>query len=487
MLFSELLQQAGVEVLLRRGEAEISSVVSDSRRCGAGCCFVAVRGPAADGHAYIASAVASGGSALVCEDPTGVAERVPIAIVRDSRVAAGRLAHALRGWPARKLTAIGVTGTKGKSTVTYLIRSVLGQAGFRPALLGTIAYQTGKRSIEAGNTTPGAVELAEMAEEMVSAGSTHLVMEVSSHALHQARTAGVDFRVGVFTNLSGEHMDYHRTMEEYLRAKRLLFDGLAPGASAVINAEDPAGARMAELTRASVLWYGLDGPCGVSAQIEHSDVHGTRLVLKVAGRQVPMLTPLIGRHNVMNCLAAAGVGAALGIDADIIAAGLSAVGNVPGRLQRVDVAAPFQVFVDYAHTDDALEKALTAVRPLTKGRLIVVFGCGGDRDRTKRPRMGAVAERLADMVVVTSDNPRTEQPAAIIDEILAGLSPQGRGRALVESDRRKAIEQAIASATGGDVVVLAGKGHENYQIIGTRKIHFDDAEVAAEAMRRAGK
>ena len=484
MLFSKLLEASEVLVKQRRGDAEIRVLTADSRRCEAGSCFVAVRGPGDDGHRYIPAALSAGAAAVICEDPSEAPGDIPCAVVDGTQMALGKLAQAFYGWPGRRLKVIGVTGTKGKSTVTYLVRAILEQAGFRPALVGTISYETGKRSIQAGNTTPGPIELADMMAECVSAGMTHLVMEVSSHALHQRRTAGIAFQVGIFTNLSGDHLDYHLTMEDYLLAKQLLFEDLSPDAAAVINRDDPVSDRLAAATRAKVIWYGLSAASDFRARIDQIDTSGTQFVLIHGNRERPVKSPLIGRHNVFNCLAAAGACHAIGIGLATIAAALERVSRVPGRLERVNVPAPYQVFVDYAHTDDALDKALGSVRPITKGRVIVVFGCGGNRDRTKRPRMARVAQELADVVVITSDNPRNEEPRAIIDEILTGLSDQGRRRALVEPDRRKAIEMAIAQARDGDLVLIAGKGHENYQIIGGTKRHFDDTEVAQELMRR---
>jgi UDP-N-acetylmuramoyl-L-alanyl-D-glutamate--2,6-diaminopimelate ligase len=484
MLLSELLEAAEIVPRSRRGQADVIAVVADSRRAGPGCCFVAVRGTDVDGHRYIPQAVSAGCAAVVCQDASAVPATLPCIVVDDTRLAEGNLAQALRGWPARRLTVIGITGTKGKSTTSYLVRAVLAGAGFQTGLLGTISYETGLRSTPAGNTTPGPIELADMMTEMVQAAKTHLVMEVSSHALHQRRTTGVSFRVGVFTNLTGDHLDYHKTMEDYLLAKRLLFENLDPGATAVLNRDDPAGAPLASATRAKIFWYGLSGPADVRAKIERIDAAGTRFVLIGQGKESPVRTALIGQHNVYNCLAAAAAGVALGIELPTIAAALETVPSVPGRLQRVPVPTDYQVFVDYAHTDDALEKALSAVRPLATGRLIVVFGCGGDRDRTKRPRMAAVAARLADRVVVTSDNPRSEDPRAIIEEILTGLDESGRHKTAVQVDRRAAIAQAIGEAQGGDIVLIAGKGHETYQIIGDRRIPFDDVEVAQQAMRQ---
>jgi UDP-N-acetylmuramoyl-L-alanyl-D-glutamate--2,6-diaminopimelate ligase len=486
MRLTELLASAGADVLSCRGDADLTSVSADSRRCGPGTCFVAVRGLADDGHKYIPAAVAGGCSAVVCEESAAVPNGTPVAVVRGTRQAVGRLAQAIHGWPARKLVTLGVTGTKGKSTTTHLIRAMLAEAGFSPALLGTITYETGKRSIAAVTTTPDPIALAEMTAEMSAAGRTHLVMEVSSHALHQERTAGLEFRVGVFTNLTGDHLDYHGTMEQYLAAKRRLFEQLCPDSTAVINRDDPAGDAMAQASRAKVIWYGLSSLADLRGRIDRIDSTGTHFALVRGSEQTPVFTPLIGRHNVFNCLAAAGACAALGIDLGTIAKAVGRVDYVPGRLERVPSGAPFQVFVDYAHTDDALEKALAAVRPITRGRIIVVFGCGGDRDRTKRPRMARVAEKNADAVVITSDNPRNEEPQAIIDQIVAGLSEEGRSRAVVEADRRRAISLALDQAREGDVVLIAGKGHEKYQIIGKQRLRFDDVEVAQELLARWG-
>ncbi|MFB3891909.1 MAG: UDP-N-acetylmuramoyl-L-alanyl-D-glutamate--2,6-diaminopimelate ligase [Phycisphaerae bacterium] len=491
MQFSELLSKAGVEARERRGDAGVTEVVADSRQCRAGSCFVAVRGANEDAHKYIPSAAAAGCSAVVCEDPTLVPAGVAMAAVESSRIAVGRLAQAIRGWPSRSLVNVGITGTKGKSTTACLIRDILEAAGHRPALLGTITYETGRRIADADQTTPGPVALAGMMAEMVAAGSTHLVMEASSHALDQDRMSGIDFRVGVFTNLSGDHQDYHGTREAYLAAKRRLFEGLGADSFAIINRDDSgnAGEAMASAARGKVIWYGLSPAADLRARIDSIDQNGTRfdLIWRPGGpeeRAEHATTPLIGRHNVFNCLAAAGACVALGVDLGVIAAALGRVRAVPGRLERVHVEAPFEVFVDYAHTDDALFNVLSAVRPMTKGRLICVFGCGGDRDRTKRPRMAAVAEKMADRVIVTSDNPRSEEPRAIIDEILKGFSEEGRCRVDVDADRRAAIGRAIDMAAPGDIVVIAGKGHEKYQIVGKQRNHFDDVEEAAAAMRR---
>ncbi len=482
MEFGQLLEAAGVEVLARRGDGRIRKVVADSRQVQPGTCFVAVRGPDADGHDYIGQAVAAGAEAIVCEDPAAVGSATAFARVADTAVAAGLLAQAALGWPARGLQVLGATGTKGKTTFAYLVRHILQSSGHKVGMIGTISYEFADQSIPAYNTTPGAVELADLTAKMVAAGVTHLVMEVSSHALDQRRTAGLEFAAAAFTNLSGDHLDYHRTMENYLAAKRQLFDDLRPDATAVLNLDDEASAEIDFATDAKVLWYGLSPAADLRARIEKIDSAGTRFDLIHEDKTVHVASGLIGRHNVMNCLAAAGVCLSQGMSLAAIAEALNRPVTVPGRFQRVDAGGPFQVLVDYAHTDDALANALSALQPLTEGRLIAVFGCGGDRDHTKRPRMACVAQRWADRVIVTSDNPRTEDPDAIIDEIVAGFDAEGRAKLHVEPDRRAAIAEAIGQAQPGDVVVLAGKGHEDYQLIGCTKHHFDDAEVAAEAL-----
>jgi len=444
-----------------------------------------VRGPDVDGHAHIGSAVSAGAVAVVCEDTSSVPAGVPCAVVNDTREALGRLAQAAVGWPVRRLVNVAVTGTNGKTTVTRLIREILSAAGRPCGSVGTIGYDTGRQSLPAVTTTPGAVELAALAADMVAAGRTHLVMETSSHALDQRRTAGINFQVAVLTNVSGDHIDYHKTMSAYVAAKRQLFEALRPGAAAVINRDDALADQFARATKARVRWYGLDAGAELRGKVERMDATGTDFCMSAGDEEVAVTTALIGRHNVSNCLAAAGAAAALGVDLATIAAATARVRCVPGRLELVDADAPYKVFVDYAHTDDALANVLGSLAPIAAGaKLIVVFGCGGDRDRTKRPRMAEVAQKHASHIVVTSDNPRSEEPGAIIDEILTGLDASGRSKTQVEPDRRSGIELAVSMAAGGDVVLIAGKGHETYQVIGERRIHFDDVEVAREAIAR---
>jgi len=352
MRLSELLALSGVEAVVR-GDGPVALLAGDSRRCAADACFVAVRGPLADGHAFIARALTSGATSIVCEDPAAVPAGVPYAVVADTARAIGPLAQAFHGWPARKLINVGVTGTKGKSTITLLVRAILEAAGHKPALLGTIAYETGQARLDATNTTPGAVDLAELMADMVRSGRTHLVMEVSSHALDQGRVSGVEYAAAAFTNLTGEHLDYHKTMENYLAAKRILFAELPATATAVVNVDDPAGEAMVSATRGQVLRYGLEGRPALSADIRHVSDRGTEFVMRYdrgagilpASREVAISGPLIGRHNVRNCLAAAGICFSLGVSWDVIGATLTQGVRIPGRLDRVAVDAPFSVYV----------------------------------------------------------------------------------------------------------------------------------------------
>ncbi len=485
MRLAELVRSAGIEPReIVGGQVEVRRVTLDSRAVEAGDCFVAVRGVCADGHRFIPDAAARGASAVVCTEALSVPDGLGRVVCDDTRHAAGAMGQALLGWPGRALRTVGVTGTNGKTTVAWLTRHVLASLGRPTAMLGTVEYDTGLRVVDASRTTPDPIVLAGLCDEARRAGRTHLVMEVSSHALDQDRCAGMSFDVGVFTNLTGDHLDYHGTMEGYLAAKRRLFDRLEAGAVAAVNADDPHAESMIERTAARVLRFGLGEGADVRGELLEAGADGTRWRLSHGGASAVVATGLIGRHNVYNALAAASAGLALGATVAELGEALSAAPSAPGRLQRVgESGGEVSVFVDYAHTDDALANVLEALRPITSGSLWVVVGCGGERDRTKRPRMAATADRLADRVVLTSDNPRRESPAAILEEMLAGLDDAGRGQAVVEADRRRAIGEAVAGAAAGDVVLIAGKGHETEQIVGSRRLPFDDRQVAAEALR----
>jgi UDP-N-acetylmuramoyl-L-alanyl-D-glutamate--2,6-diaminopimelate ligase len=497
-------------------------VCVDSRLVQAGDVFVAIGGAVYDGHDFIAQAIDRGAKYIVCQKDRRqnieyrrqktedrIQKECAIIIVDDSAEAAALLAQAARGNPASKLINLAVTGTNGKTTTAYLVRSVIQTAGQKCGLIGTIIYDTGSSTCQASLTTPDSLAIAEAQQQMVKAGAKYMVIEASSHALSQNRLAGIEFKAAAFTNLTGDHLDYHKTKESYLAAKTKLFSALSPDATAVLNKQSPEAQHIAEKTKAKIVWYAVDEPADITAHIESMDINGTTFALQyghqssIVNRQSSIVnTSLLGRHNVSNHLAAAGLCLAAGLDLKTIAAGLSALQGVPGRLEEVSYTGnesrvTGHILIDYAHTDDALKNVLSTLKPLCKGRLIVVFGCGGDRDRTKRPRMARVVEQFADIVIVTSDNPRTERPQAIIDEIVAGFENAPpmqskktryttydiRHTKIIEPDRRKAIGLAIESGRKEDIVLIAGKGHENYQIIGTQKFPFSDREIAEDYLR----
>lgn len=485
MVLPDLLKQAGLETAEPVPRTFVRGVADDSRDACSYGVFVAVAGHEADGHNYIDDALARGVSAVVVERPVESVSGAAVVRVPDTRVAAARLASSFYGIDELQaegtLRVVAVTGTNGKSTFCYLTRSVARAAECPCALLGTIEYDLLGRRIPARVTTPGPVELARYACEAATAGAKMLVLEASSHALHQRRTDGLHVNVAVFTNLSGDHQDYHGSLEEYLAAKKLLFDRLDADATAVLNLDDPASEQIAADSRARRLTYGLNQLADVRAKITEMTAVGSRFELITPDGTAEVRSLLVGRHNVMNSLAAASTGLAMGFDLESIARGLSEVPSVAGRLESVvadDSNSRPTVLVDYAHTDDALLNVLSSLAPLKQGQLIVVFGCGGDRDRSKRPRMARAAAAHADRIVVTSDNPRTESPEAIIEEILAGFEPKDMQKVTIEPDRKRAIERAIRRAEPDDIVLIAGKGHETYQILGKQRVPFDDRQVA---------
>jgi UDP-N-acetylmuramoyl-L-alanyl-D-glutamate--2,6-diaminopimelate ligase len=457
----------------------------DSRAVRPGDIFVAVRGTAYDGHDFIDQAVANGAGYVVCERNTTcdvLNTKYEPVVLDDTAEAPAILAQAAHGYPASRLTNLAVTGTNGKTTVAFLVRSIIRQAGLKCGLIGTVLYDTcSGQSHEASLTTPDCLDIAARQAEMVGNGATYMVIEASSHALSQSRLARIDFKAAAFTNLAGDHLDYHKTEEEYLAAKTRLFSALASDATAVLNKQSPHAETIAGQTGAEIFLYGIESRADLVAHIESMDTSGTVFAMEYAGVSETVKTPLLGLYNVSNCLAAGGLCLAAGFDVTTVAAGLSALKAIPGRLEKVG-AGDFSVIIDYAHTDDALQNVLATLKSLCKGRLRVVFGCGGDRDRTKRPRMARVAEQLADFLVVTSDNPRTEDPNAIIEDIVTGFKNRGSAAITIESDRRKAIKLAIEAAEPQDIVLIAGKGHETYQIIGTQKFDFSDKEIAEECL-----
>lgn len=476
--------------LLAKVKSEGLGVCADSRQVQPGEVFVAVTGTQVDGHDYIDRVLDKGAGFIVTNRPVDGVDSI---VVQNSAQALGLLAQASFRNPAEKLTNLAVTGTNGKTTVTYLVRSIVEYTGARCGLLGTIEYNTGKGTIPAPLTTPDAVTIARAASEMVASGAEYMIVEASSHALSQDRLAGIAFTAAAFTNLSGDHLDYHKNEDDYLDAKMRLFTELPPHGMAILNMHSDEAHIIAEIIEPAtrILWYGVERNVDINARIHRMDVTGSQFSLEFNSISEKVTTFLPGLHNIQNCLAAAGLCLAAGFRVSDIAAGLSALKAVPGRLQpiRSDLLKQFgfQVFIDYAHTDDALKNVLNTLKPLCRGRLIVLFGCGGDRDKTKRPRMAQVAEQLADFIVVTSDNPRTEDPDSIIADILTGFTDPNSPNILVEADRSVAIKQAIRNARPEDIVLLGGKGHEDYQIIGTEKRHFSDIEQAQSALSSLSK
>lgn len=465
----------------------VQQLTADSRQVGPDTLFVAVRGLQADGHAFLEEALKRGAAGLVVEQvPNAIAERaqqVGCTIVRvaNSRQALGHLASAYYGHPSRQLRLVGITGTNGKTTTTYIIESILQAAGKATGVLGTVSYRFGGQEIPSSHTTPDAQQLHALFAQMVQAQLGYAVMEVSSHALDQERVWGCRFDAAVFTNLSRDHYDYHGTEEAYFAAKARLFQDL-PSTWSVINLDDPYGQRLIHMSRGRLLTYGLEGEATFKPSAVRHGLEGIRFRLSTTKGQLEIASPLVGRHNVYNLLAGIATAVALDIDAGAIVQGIAQLQRVPGRLERVDCGQAFGVLVDYAHTPDALEQVLQLVRAETTGRLITVFGCGGDRDPGKRPLMGQVATELSDYTIITSDNPRTEDPQRIIEAIVAGVTPTTDYVTL--PDREEAIAHAIAVAQPHDTVLIAGKGHEDYQIIGHTRRHFDDREVARAALER---
>ena len=493
MTFQQVLD--GAEVLARSGDPGVSSVEYDSRRVKPGCVFVAMRGESSDGNRFIDQAIQAGAVAVVTDSATEKPRPgVAWAVVPHGRRALARVSANFYKKPAERIAITGITGTNGKSTTAFLLESILEAAGRKSALIGTIEYHVAGKVLPAPHTTPEALDLNRIFNDALGNGATEAVMEVSSHALAQERVYGVPFDVAVFTNLTRDHLDYHKTMEEYFAVKRVLFEGCGTDVprAVVTNADDESGAKVAEFSRkhsSVVLKYGWQRGDLHAEKVEIT-TRGTRFDLITPGGKIPVFSALIGRVNVYNILAAAGACYARGCSAQALAAGIDKLACVPGRFERVDCGQPFTVVVDYAHTDDALRNLTALARELVsgagaKGRVLTVFGCGGDRDRKKRPLMGEAAGRGSDFAVLTSDNPRSEDPLAIINDAVVGLQKTGV-KYSVEPDRRKAIDLAVGEARPGDIVLLAGKGHEKVQVTREGSAPFDDLEVAREALRGAG-
>lgn len=473
-------------------DVEIAAIHYDSRQIGRGDVFVAIKGATTDGHRYINAAVTKGAKVVVVEDDTALPDSffmhtgVVKIVVPDTRKALAQMAANYFSHPARKLKLIGVTGTNGKTSTTYFIKAILEAQGMTAGLLGTVEYRIGDEIRSATHTTPESLELNKLLATMVDRGCSAAAMEVSSHALALRRVHGIEFSAAVFTNLTQDHLDFHRTMEDYFRAKKILFDGLSADAVAITNIDDPRGKAIVADTEAHVLSYGTSPAAEVRASDVSVSLSGSRFTVTYQQEAREVQTPLIGRFNVQNALAAYATGVALGIDRKTIEEGIARVQVVPGRFQYIASHEGWIAVVDYAHTPDALENCLRTIHDIMshdkRGQIITVFGCGGDRDKGKRPLMGRVATELSDVTVITSDNPRSENPEAIVRDIQAGCLPGTT--VYTEVDRRKAIALALGMARAGDVVLIAGKGHETYQIIGDRRVHFDDREEVESFIRK---
>ena len=474
--------------------APVSAVTYDSRQAKAGCVFVALKGEKADGTAFARDAIGKGAIAAIAEAPAPTGVRVVWVQVPDARLALAGLAAVFFGDPSERLLLVGITGTNGKTTTSYLLASVFEAAGLMCGRIGTVGYRIGRKETPAERTTPEAPELQAMLAEMVAHGCGACVMEVSSHALALRRVDALRFAAGVFTNLTRDHLDFHRNMEEYFAAKRRLFELLPDDAVAVVNLDDRRGADLVRAVKRSVT-YAVDTAADVTPSRITSTLDGLQFEVKTPRGTVHIRSRLVGRANTYNILATVATATALDLPFAAIERGIAELTNVPGRFQIVSESRDdVRVVVDYAHTDDALKNLLETARPLATHRIVTVFGCGGDRDRTKRPLMGAVAARLSDVVILTSDNPRSENPAEIIEEIKRGIvSPdktarvragQREVRCIPLVDRKEAIERAIRDGEPGDLILIAGKGHEKYQVIGERVLPFDDVEVARAALER---
>jgi UDP-N-acetylmuramoyl-L-alanyl-D-glutamate--2,6-diaminopimelate ligase len=462
-----------------------SGITHDSRLATPGSVFVALPGQKADGAAFAPQAIAAGAVAVVAENAAPERTATPWVVVSDARLALALLAAEFFGHPSRQMKVVGITGTNGKTTTSYVMQAIFEAAGIRCGLMGTVTYRIGDRELPATRTTPEAPDVQAFMRQMVDAGCGACVMEVSSHALAMRRVDGIRFAAGVFTNLTRDHLDFHHDMETYFAAKRRLFEMLPPDAPAVINADDPRGAALAE-TMGRPLTYAVNKEADVTPGPLSYALDGLQFDVRLPQGIAHVKSRLVGKPNVYNILAAAGTAAALGVPIKAIEQGLQKLAGVPGRFEVASTSSDdITVVIDYAHTDDALRNLLETARALASRRLITVFGAGGDRDKTKRPLMGMVAARLSDVVVITSDNPRGEDPARIIDEVKRGAEPEARQRSvevLAIADRRDAILNAVDRALRGDVVLIAGKGHEKYQDIGGRTTPFDDVAVAREAL-----
>jgi UDP-N-acetylmuramoyl-L-alanyl-D-glutamate--2,6-diaminopimelate ligase len=484
MQLADLIQRLNAKSIVGLVDREITGVRYDSRRVTGGNLFVAVRGDVFDGHSFIEQAVDRGAIVVVGEQ-AALSKRATVIVVPDSREALAQLASTFFGHPSGKLKMIGVTGTNGKSTTAFLLKHLLERANQSTGLIGTIQYEIGERRLPASRTTPESLDLQELLSQCVEAGCRNVVIEVSSHALSQGRSNEIEFAVGVFTNLTRDHLDFHRGMKDYFEAKARLFESLRQSPredrKAVINVDDPYGQQLVARfgKDLSIITYGMGARADFRASDFKVEMNGTSYRLDAKDKSYLVRLPLIGRFNIYNSLAALAAARAVGLDVRTAVQALAKAPQIPGRLEAVPAKRKFQVFVDYAHTDDALLNVVKTCRDLNPNRLILVFGCGGNRDKTKRPLMGAVADQYADYAFITSDNPRKEDPEAIVRDVEAGFKHKNYEKIV---DRKEAITRAIAMAQPRDIVLIAGKGHEKYQEFSDHIVPFDDVEIAGRAL-----
>ncbi|MDD5422112.1 MAG: UDP-N-acetylmuramoyl-L-alanyl-D-glutamate--2,6-diaminopimelate ligase [Candidatus Omnitrophica bacterium] len=461
---------------------DIGKVACDSRSVDKGGLFVAVRGYSVNGSRYINEAVNKGAAVIVAEEDFNAPKKVKKILIYDTRSSLPIIAGNFYNHPSKKLKTIGVTGTNGKTTITYIMENIVKVGGKGAGVIGTVNYRMNKKVLPSKNTTPGPLELQSMLSDMMKCGLSHAVMEVSSHALDQNRVDCVSFDAGIFTNITREHLDYHKTVDNYFKAKSKLFDRLKDDGAAILNSDDRKVASLRSAIKNRVVTYGIKKDADVIAKDIGLSLNGSVFTARTPKGNLKVRSKLMGMHNISNILAAVAASLALGIDPDAIIKGVESTISVPGRLEPVDEGQPFKVLVDYAHTEDALSNVLSLLKKTAPEKIITVFGCGGNRDAQKRPFMGRVACRLSDYVVITSDNPRFEEPSAIIGEIEEGVKKEFENYDVIV-DRRKAIEKAIRKASAGDIVIIAGKGHENCQIVKDKVYPFDDREIAREILK----
>lgn len=484
MKLYELIAETGAgEVAQDLGDLEIAAVTADSRKVASGSLFVALPGPKTHGSQFIADAAAKGAKVIVAAkglDLGIVPASAKILSVDDPQSFLAKALNNFYQHPSFRLRLIGITGTNGKTTITYLLESLLAVAGKQCGVVGTVNHRYGGKVFKAGNTTPGLVDNFQLLSEMADHKIDYCAMEVSSHALDQRRVEGLNFPYAIFTNLTSDHLDYHKDRETYFLAKAKLFTGLSPFSRAIINIDDEFGPRLVTMASAPVWTYGINNKADFMAENIELNFDGTAFDLVTPAGKISIKTPLIGRHNIYNILSVAAVGVGEKIPLDVIKKGIESLTVVPGRLERIEAGQDFYVFVDYAHTEDALDNVLSSIRAVKKTKIIVVFGCGGDRDKTKRPKMAASVERLSDFAIVTNDNPRTEDPEAIVRDILGGF--KGKNYKVV-LDREEAIKESLHTAKSGEVVLIAGKGHEDYQIFKDKTVPFDERKIVHQHLK----